>query len=312
MSSCYFYYFENILSSELAFFPKTHKLHNMSKDYYEVLGVSKGASTAEIKKAYRQMAMKYHPDKNPGDKSAEDKFKEAAAAYGVLSDSNKKAQYDQFGHSGPGMGGGPGFGGFSSGGFGDINDIFSAFGDVFGGTGFGGRSSSRSHSGPQEGADLRYMLKMDLEDCLKDSKHVVEFTAKEHCGQCRGKGVAKGSTPETCGHCNGKGQVYQRQMGFNLSAHAHIVEVRGKLSKIPARLVTAKAWFQEKKRVELTIPSGVDTGSRLRVPSKGEAGPRGGLHGDLYVEIHFKKHPRFEREDSHLYASLRFPICRPS
>lgn len=267
----------------------------MSKrDYYEVLGVQKNASETEIKRAYRRLAVKYHPDKNPGDKESEEKFKEAAEAYAVLSDSQKRSRYDQFGHSGMGGAGGAGF----DPGFTNIEDIFDlfGFGDMFGGGG-------RGRSSVQRGADLRYDLQITLEEAATGKDEKLKIPRLESCEECDGKGTAKGTEPETCITCNGNGQTRYQQGFFSVMRTCSNCSGKGQIIKNPCNNCKGAGRIEKEKNLEVKIPAGVETGSRLRVSGEGEAGVNGGMKGDLYVFIHVAEHENFERQGSNLYTS---------
>lgn len=283
------------------------------RDYYEVLGVTKSADAETIKKAYRKLAMQYHPDRNPGDKAAEDKFKEAAEAYEVLSQPEKKAKYDQFGHQafGQGMGGG-GFGG----GFHDMNDIFSQFGDIFGdifgqssGGGFG-RQSGRSKNSPRRGSDLRYITEIELEDVLKESEKQIEFETEDQCSTCSGTGAAEGSAPVTCKTCRGAGQVVRQQGFFSMATTCPTCRGTGESIEKPCKPCQGHGRVSVKRKIKVTIPAGVDNGTRLRVSGEGEGGYKGGPKGDLFVEIRVADHEVFEREGDHLFAELDVPYIQ--
>lgn len=269
----------------------------MSKrDYYEVLGVKPSATEAELKSAYRKLAVKYHPDKNPGDKEAEDKFKEAAEAYSVLSDKQKRAAYDRYGHAGNG---GQGFGFDPGQGFGNIEDIFDlfGFGSVFG----GGRSGARS--GAQRGADLRYDLEIDLEEAALGKDQQLHIPRLETCGGCSGKGSEKGTEPERCGTCGGSGQTRYQQGFFSVMRTCPNCAGRGQVIKKPCKDCSGQGRVEKEKTLEIRIPAGVETGSRLRVSGEGESGVNGGSSGDLYVVIHVKESDHFERQGANLYSS---------
>ncbi len=274
----------------------------MSKrDLYEVLGVEKGASAEDIKKAYRKLAMKYHPDRNPDDKAAEEKFKEVQGAYEVLSDDQKRAAYDRFGHAGvdPSMGGG-GFGGGGAGGP-SFSDIFGdVFGDIFGGGGGGGRG----RGGPQRGADLRYTLEIDLEDAVKGTKVQIKVPKLESCGTCDGTGAKKGTTPATCGTCNGHGQVRMQQGFFTLQQTCPACRGSGKQIKDPCPDCRGQGRVQKTKTLSVNIPAGVDNGDRIRLAGEGEAGPMGGPAGDLYVQVSVREHEFFSRDGNDLYCEV--------
>jgi len=269
----------------------------MSKrDYYDVLGVDKSADEKEIKKAYRRVAMKYHPDRNPDDPNAEDKFKEATEAYDVLMDSEKRAAYDQYGHAGvdPNMGGG-GFGG------GNFSDIFGdVFGDIFGGGGGGGRG----HGGPQRGSDLRYTLDIALEDAVKGTTVEIRVPSLSACDTCGGSGAKKGSSPTTCGTCGGAGQVRMQQGFFQVQQTCPTCRGRGKTISDPCGACHGQGRVEKTKTLSVKVPPGVDTGDRIRLSGEGEAGPEGGPAGDLFVQMSVKQHPIFERDGKHLYCEV--------
>ncbi len=288
---------------------------SQKRDYYEILGITKGADADTIKKAYRKLAMQFHPDRNPGDKAAEDKFKEAAEAYEVLSSPEKKQRYDQFGHQAFGAGGGGGFGG---GGFHDMNDIFSQFGDVFGdifgggGGGFssGGRGQSRSKNSSRRGSDLRYISEIILEDVLKDSEKQIEFDTEEQCGECAGVGAAKGSQASTCKTCRGSGQVVRQQGFFQMATTCSTCSGSGEMIENPCKPCRGAGRTKTKRKIKVNIPAGVDNGTRLRVTGEGEGGYRGGPNGDLFVELRIADHEIFEREGDHLFAELDVPYLQ--
>ncbi len=267
------------------------------RDYYEVLGVDKGASAEEIKKAYRKSAMKYHPDRNPGDKTAEEKFKEVGEAYEVLSDEEKRARYDQYGFAGvdPNFGAGQpggGFGGF--GGFGDFGDIFSEF---FGGGG-GGRSSS--YNAPRRGENVMTRLELTFEEAAFGCEREVASQRIENCASCNGTGSADGSV-ETCSQCRGTGQVRTTQnfMGMQMQSTTTCPRCsgRGKVIKTPCNTCKGKGKVRRTNKVNVKIPAGVDAGQSVRVRGEGCVGSNGGPSGDLLVEIYIKRHPIFTRED---------------
>ncbi len=264
----------------------------MSKrDYYEILGVDKKSTDREIKTAYRKLAVKYHPDKNPGDTEAEDKFKEAAEAYAVLSDSSKRSRYDQFGHSGfGGAGFDPGFTNIE-----DIFDLF-GFGDMFG----GGRSR---RSSVQRGADLRYDFQITLEQAAKGTEAQLKIPRLEACGECDGKGAEKGTSAETCVTCSGSGQTRYQQGFFSVMRSCPNCGGNGQIIKHPCKECSGAGRIEKQKELEIKIPAGVETGSRLRISGEGEAGVNGGSKGDLYVVIHVAEHENFERQASNLYTS---------
>lgn len=273
----------------------------MAKDYYEVLGVDRGADNISIKKAYRKLAMKYHPDKNPDDSSAEERFKEAAEAYQILSDPQKRTRYDQFGHAGfQGFGGG-------NGGFHDVNDIFSAFGDIFGDF-FGGTSAGRGARGGRRshrGADLRYVLDVDLKDVLNGVKKEIEFEADINCVTCSGSGAKPGSKPEPCSTCGGAGQVVRQQGFFTMATTCSACSGEGVTIKDPCGDCSGRGRIAKKRKIDVTVPAGVSMGTQLRMSGEGEGGHKGGLAGDLYVQINVKEDPKFEREGRHVHTELR-------
>lgn len=267
------------------------------RDYYEVLGISKDASAAELKKAYRRIAMKCHPDRNPGDKTAEDKFKEASEAYEVLSDSQKRAAYDQFGHAGVDQNGGMG-GGAGAGGFGNFSDIFGdVFGDIFGG-GRGGRG------GPSRGADLRYNLQLSLEEAVRGTSVEIKVPTLVACDTCDGSGAKKGSSPKTCTTCAGMGQVRMQQGFFSVQQTCPSCQGKGTLITDPCASCGGQGRMEETKKLSVKVPAGVDTGDRIRLSGEGEAGAAGGPAGDLYVEVHVKPHEIFQRDGRDLYCEV--------
>ena len=272
------------------------------RDCYEVLGVSKGASDDEIKKAYRKLAKKYHPDMNPGDKEAEAKFKEVNEAYSILSDSEKRARYDQFGHAGvdPNYGaGGPGggFGGFD---MGDI-DLGNIFGSFFGGGfgGFGGSTSSR-RNGPQKGESLRASLTISFEEAAFGCEKEINLNRTEECEACHGSGAEPGTTAETCPDCRGTGvvRVQQRTGGFAFSSTAPCSRCRGtgKIIHTPCKACGGSGSVKKSKRVTVSIPAGIDDGQAISLRGQGNAGKNGGPAGDLIVAVHVKPHPQFHRD----------------
>jgi len=273
----------------------------MSKrDYYEVLSVSRTATEQEIKSAYRRLAVKYHPDKNPNDASAEEKFKEAAEAYSVLSDSQQRQRYDRFGHAGvsssagAGSWGAPGFGGIED----ILGDLF-GFGDVFG----AGRGGSR-RSSAQRGADLRYDLEITLEEAANGMTAQLRIPRLESCDTCKGSGAAAGSQPENCTTCAGTGQVRYQQGFFSVARTCHVCRGTGKVIKNPCADCNGTGRIEREKQLEVKVPAGVETGSRLRVSGEGQAGTQGGPSGDLYVVIHVAEHEQFERQGSNLYEAV--------
>ena len=270
-------------------------------DYYQTLGVGKNASKEEIKSSYRKLAMKHHPDKNPGDAASEVKFKEASEAYQVLSDSQKKSNYDQFGHAafenGGGGGGGFGdFGGFDSGSFSNIFDDF--FGDFAG----GGRRRPSSRS--KRGSDLKINIEVTLEEAYQGKKQTFDVPTSEKCSGCSGSGAAAGSKSTTCDTCGGHGQVRAQQGFFTVQQTCPDCGGEGKSISNPCKICRGSGTNRVNKTLSIQIPKGVDDGTQMRLAGKGEAGPRGGTQGDLYVYISLKKHPIFKREEENLYFEL--------
>jgi len=280
------------------------------KDYYEVLGLSKTATDDEIKKTYRKLAMKYHHDRNPGDKSAEEKFKEVKEAYEVLSDSKKRAMYDQFGHAGMGgaaggEGAGGGFGGFGGFDFGNMGDMGDVLGNIFegvfgGGRGRGGRGQNYAH----RGSDIGYALKISLEEAVHGTTVKIKIPTWTVCDECKGSGAKKGTNPVTCKTCGGTGQIRIQQGMFTLQQTCHVCRGAGKVISDPCLKCHGQGRVQEQKTLEVKIPPGVDEGDRIRLAGEGEAGIHGGSTGDLYVEISLKPHPIFKRQGNDLYCEV--------
>ena len=273
----------------------------MSKrDYYEVLSVSRTCTEQELKSAYRRLAVKYHPDKNPDDASAEDKFKEAAEAYSVLSDPEQRRRYDRFGHAGvsssagAGNWGAPGFGGIED----ILGDLF-GFGDVFGGARGGGRRTTA-----QRGADLRYDLEISLEEAAQGMTAQLRIPRLETCDTCKGSGTKAGTQPENCSTCSGSGQVRYQQGFFSVARTCHVCRGVGRVIKDPCESCKGAGRIEREKQMEVKIPAGVETGSRLRVSGEGESGTQGGAPGDLYVVIHVAEHDQLERQGSNLYEAV--------
>ncbi|MCP3968370.1 MAG: molecular chaperone DnaJ [Lentisphaerae bacterium] len=288
----------------------------MSNDYYDLLGVNKSASDAELKKAYRKLAIKYHPDKNPGNKEAEEKFKEISEAYEVLSDKGKRAKYDQFGHAAFTNGGRGGPGG--AGGFHDPFDIFSQvfgggggggssiFEDLFGGGGGGGRRSSAS--GAIDGADLRYDIEIDFEDAVYGADRRITIPKMSGCKSCDSTGCEPGSSRITCSRCGGSGQIAMSQGFFSVRQTCPSCQGAGQVVDKPCHKCHGEGRVRVERKLQIHIPPGVDTGSRLRVANEGESGVRGGSNGDLYVFIHVKQHKIFKREGNDLLAEMPIPF----
>ncbi|MCB6181961.1 molecular chaperone DnaJ [Leeia sp. TBRC 13508] len=267
----------------------------MSKrDFYEILGVNRDAGDDEIKKAYRKLAMKYHPDRNPDSKEAEDKFKEAKEAYEILSDAQKRQAYDQYGHAGvdpqAGMGGGgAGFGGFADA-FGDI------FGDIFGG--------GRSRNGPYRGSDLRYNMEISLEEAARGCEKQIRIPSMDECDTCHGTGAKPGTQPKTCTTCGGHGQVRMQQGFFSIQQTCPACHGSGKVVSDPCRDCSGVGRVKKHKTLSVKIPAGVDEGDRIRLSGEGEHGQNGGPPGDLYVVIHLKQHTVFQREGNDLHCEM--------
>ena len=265
--------------------------------YYEILCVAKTASSAEIKKAYRKLAMKYHPDRNPDNADAESKFKECSEAYEILSDAQKRQAYDQFGHAG--VDGSAGQGGFGGGGFSDFGDIF---GDIFGG---GGRSR-----GPQPGQDLQFEVNLTLEEAVAGKSLDIRVPTKDTCEVCNGSGAEKGSTADTCRTCQGSGQVRIQQGFFAVARTCPTCHGKGQIIKKPCKPCRGEGYVHGNKTLTVKVPAGVDNGDRIRVQGEGEAGEVGAPKGDLYVSIRVKKHAIFQRDDNTLYCEM--PLSFPT
>ena len=282
------------------------------RDYYEVLGVSKDADAKEIKKAYRKLAMKYHPDKNPGDKAAEEKFKEINEAYEVLSDEEKRSTYDRFGHDGlngqAGFGGGQGFGGFGgSGGFGGFEDIF---GDIFGSGfgGFGGSGGSSRRRGPRRGADIRQSVTIKFEEAAFGKKIKVKINRSEECDECHGSGAKPGTTKKTCPTCHGSGTVQsvQRTPFGNIASQrtCSTCNGEGEINESPCNKCHGKGSIRKTKTIEVDIPAGIDDGQMIKLSGQGEVGEKGGPRGDLYIVVNVQKHDIFTREGYDVYIEM--------
>lgn len=273
------------------------------RDYYEVLGVDKNADDAALKKAYRVLAKKYHPDMNPGDAEAEKKFKEASEAYAVLSDPEKRRQYDQFGHAAFEGGAGGGYGGF------DFNsaDFSDIFGDIFGDF-FGGRRSSRGNNGPMKGANIRTSVRITFEEAVFGVEKEIELTLKDECKTCHGSGAKEGTSPETCSKCGGKGQVVFTQQSFfgtvrNVQTCPDC-NGTGKVIKEKCPDCHGTGYIANRKKIQVSIPAGIDNGQSVRIREKGEPGVNGGPRGDLLVEVIVGRHAIFQRQDYDIYSSV--------
>jgi len=281
-------------------------MSDQKRDYYDVLGVAKNADDAELKKAYRGLAKKYHPDMNPGDANAEKLFKEASEAYGVLSDTEKRRQYDQFGHAAFANGGG--FSGFES--F-DFSDLFGdIFGDIFGG---GGRR--RGNAGPMKGANLRTSIRITFDEAVFGVDKDIELTLKDECSACRGSGAKPGTSPVTCGKCGGKGQVvFSQQSFFGTVRNVQTCpDCRGSGQVIKERCLdcSGTGYVSSRKTIQVAIPAGIDNGQSVRIREKGEPGSKGGPRGDLLVEVVISRHPYFQRQgfDIHSTVPISFAIA---
>lgn len=275
------------------------------RDYYEVLGVEKNADDAALKKAYRALAKKYHPDVNPGDAEAEKKFKEASEAYAVLSDPEKRRQYDQFGHAAfeGGAGGAGGFGGFDFSGA-DFSDIFGdIFGDFFG----GGSRRGRANNGPRQGASIRKGIRITFEEAVFGCEKELDVVLKEPCKTCNGSGAKPGTTPETCPKCGGRGQVtYTSQSFFGTVQNVQTCpdcQGTGKIIKEKCSDCGGTGYVSTRKKISVTIPAGIDNGQSIRIREKGEPGINGGPRGDLLVEVTVSRHPVFGRQDMHIFST---------
>lgn len=266
------------------------------RDYYEILGVNRDASEEEIKKSYRKLAMKYHPDRNPDNPKAEESFKEAKEAYEMLSDSQKRAAYDQYGHAGVDPSAGPGPGGA---GFGNFSDAFGdIFGDIFGG-GSGGRRSN-----VYRGADLRYNMEISLEEAARGTETKIRIPVMSSCETCHGSGARPGTSPVTCTTCNGHGQVRMQQGFFSVQQTCPKCHGGGQMVKDPCPTCHGDGRVKQHKTLSVKIPAGVDEGDRIRLSGEGEAGVNGGPTGDLYVVVHLKEHDIFQREGGNLHCEM--------
>lgn len=274
------------------------------RDYYEVLGVPRTATEQEIKSAYRKLALKYHPDRNPGKKEAEEKFKEAAEAYAVLADTDKRHMYDRFGHAG--LGGAAT--GFDPTVFTGFEDILGGLGDMFGfGDIFGAANRRR---GPQRGADLRYDLEISFEESAKGAETSIQIPRQESCETCQGSGAAPGSRPTTCPQCQGRGQLRYQQGFFTVARTCGQCRGAGSIVTKPCPACHGIGRIAKERKITVRIPPGIATGQRLRLSGEGEAGPAGGPHGDLYVVVHVQDHPFFQREGNDLFCEI--PVNFPT
>lgn len=279
----------------------------MSKrDYYEVLGVTRQATEPEIKSAYRKLALKYHPDRNQGDKEAEERFKEAAEAYAVLADTEKRSAYDRFGHAG--VSSAAGQGGFDPTIFADFGDIFGGLRDIFGfGDIFGG---SGRRGGPQRGSDLRYDLEISFEESARGVESSIQIPRHEACETCKGNGAAPGTSPTVCPHCSGRGQVRYQQGFFTVAQTCRQCGGAGRVISKPCSDCRGEGQVVKERKLSVRIPAGIASGQRLRLYGEGEGGMLGGPPGDLYVVVHVQEHPVFQREgdDLHCRVPVTFPI----
>jgi molecular chaperone DnaJ len=273
------------------------------RDYYEVLGVSKTAGDPEIKSAYRKLALKHHPDRNPGSKEAEDKFKEAAEAYAVLADEDKRRLYDRFGHAGLGTAGA----GFDPTVFTGMEDILGGLGDIFG---FGDIFGGARRRGPQRGADLRYDLEISFEESAKGAETSIQIPRQEPCETCHGSGAAPGSKPTTCPQCHGRGQVRSQSGFFTMVRTCGQCRGTGSIITKPCTACRGAGRVQKERKLTVRIPAGIATGQRLRLGGEGEAGPSGGPAGDLYVVIHVQGHSFFQRDGNDLFCEI--PLNYPT
>ena len=274
------------------------------EDYYNVLGVERNAGQDDIKRAYRKLALKYHPDKNQGDKEAEEKFKIAAEAYEVISDPEKRQRYDHYGHEG--------LRGGDARGFGNFEDIFDAFGDIFGGGGGGGGGIFEDFFGggrrqtEKRGASLRCDIALDFKEIATGIEKTIEITKRDFCEECRGTGARKGTSPVSCPYCKGKGEIHQRQGFFPIRTTCPKCQGGGNIIETPCKKCSGHGVYPKKSNIKVQVPAGIDDGSRLRVTGQGESGANGAPPGDLYCDIHIKPHSIFKRQDYDIICE--FPI----
>ena len=272
------------------------------EDYYNVLGVDRSASPDDIKRAYRKLALKYHPDKNQGNKEAEEKFKIAAEAYEVISDPDKRQRYDQYGHEG--------LRGGDARGFGNFEDIFDAFGDIFGGGGGGGIFEDFFGGGRRQaekrGASLRCDVSIDFKDVATGIEKTIEITKRDFCEECRGTGARKGTSPVSCPYCKGKGEIHQRQGFFTMTTTCPKCQGNGKIIETPCGKCSGHGVYPKKSNIKVQVPAGIEDGSRLRVTGQGESGANGAHPGDLYCDIHIQSHSIFKRQNYDIICE--FPI----
>jgi molecular chaperone DnaJ len=274
------------------------------RDYYEVLGVARNATDQEIKSAYRKLAFQNHPDRNPGSKEAEEKFKQAAEAYAVLADSDKRHMYDRFGHAGLGS---AATGGFDPTVFTGFEDILGGLGDMFG---FGDIFGASRRRGPQRGADLRYDLEISFDEAAKGAETTIQIPRQETCAACHGSGAAPGSKPTACPQCQGRGQIRHQQGPFTLARTCGACRGTGSIITKPCTACRGAGRVEKERKLTVRIPAGIATGQRLRLSGEGEAGPGGGPAGDLYVVIHVQDHPFFQRDGNDLFAEI--PVNFPT
>jgi len=271
-----------------------------TRDYYEILGVSRTASDGDIKSAYRKLAMKYHPDRNPGDTAAEEKFKEAAEAYAILCDTEKRSLYDRYGHAGV-KGAGAGAGGFDPSVFAEFGDFADILGNMFG---FGDLFGGRRRGGPQRGADLRYDLEITFEEAARGTETTIQIPRQEICDACRGSGAAPGSSPTTCPTCRGLGQVRRQQGFFTLATTCPQCRGNGQIITKPCAACHGAGRLQRERKITVKIPPGIATGQQLRLQGEGEAGAAGGPAGHLYVVIQVHEHEFFRRDGNNLFCEV--------